>query len=78
MYFHGNFLNLCDARFKQGVFVDLRNIKVTFDENFRRKWKFADFSAYKSFKRFVHGFLGNKKEENCPVIYKICYRHARR
>ena len=40
--------------------------KVMFDKRFRRNLYSIELAAWKSFRSFVCGFLGNKKEENYP------------
>ena len=41
----GKFPNICDTKFKQGMFVDPQIRKVMFDDNFERKLNFTDFAA---------------------------------
>ena len=47
-----------------------------FDKNFRRKLYSIELAAWKSFRPFVCGFLGNKKEENFPQFMQCLLQNC--
>lgn len=63
-YLRDKFPRLSDAKLKEGVFVGPQIRKLIEDPGFDKVLERNEKAAWKSFKKVVHGFLGNKKEAN--------------
>lgn len=63
-YLQGKFPRLSDAKLKEGVFVGPQIRKLINDPGFDKVLETNEKAAWKSFKKVVDGFLGNKKEDN--------------
>lgn len=62
-YLRNKFPRLSDAKLKEGVFVGPQIRKLIDDTGFDRALEPKERAAWKCFKKVVHGFLGNKKDD---------------
>lgn len=64
MFLREKFPRLSDAKLKEGVFVGPQIKKLINDPGFDKVLDSNEKAAWKSFKKVVHGFLGNRKDDN--------------
>ncbi|GFX88832.1 uncharacterized protein TNCV_2575391 [Trichonephila clavipes] len=67
-YLCEQFPGLSDAKLKQGIFVGPDIRKLLKDETFVTKMEMKEKNSCNSFKLFVTGFLGNKKDPDYKAL----------
>ncbi|GFW51876.1 uncharacterized protein TNCV_1188072 [Trichonephila clavipes] len=67
-YLCEQFPGLSDAKLKEGIFIGSDIRKLLKDETFVTKMEMKEKNAWNSFKLFVTGFLGNKKDPNYKAL----------
>lgn len=63
-YLRSKFPRISDAKIKEGIFIGPQIREILKDQNFDSVLQGFEKEAWKSFRAVVHGFLGNKRNEN--------------